>query len=322
MPTPVCVITGFLGSGKTTLIGRLLADPAYARTAVIVNEFGELALDHDLIATADETLLRLTTGCLCCAVRTDLVATLLDLAARRDAGEIGFDRVVIETSGLADPAPILHALMTDPALGERFVLGAVVVLVDVLLGAATLAAHPEAARQIAFADRIMLTKTDLAPVPDALRAAVARHNDLAPVSAGLPDAATMFAPTPPALPPPPVAQHTPGVVACPIRRTEPVPALAVTLLLEALAEQCGAKLLRVKGLFDLAEAPGRPAVVHAVQHVIAPVALLDAWPSADRSSRAVVIGVGLPPHFPARLFDAICAEVADETTRGDDLRRN
>src|SRR6476469_1798175 len=110
---PVAIVTGFLGSGKTTLISRILRDPAFARTVVIVNEFGEIRLDHELIATSDETLLTLTTGCLCCAVRSDLVATLLDLQRRRDAGEIVYDRVLIETSGLADPAPILPALMTD-----------------------------------------------------------------------------------------------------------------------------------------------------------------------------------------------------------------
>jgi G3E family GTPase len=108
---PVAIVTGFLGSGKTTLISRILRDPAFARAAVIVNEFGEIGLDHELIASSDEALIALTTGCLCCAVRSDLVATLLDLQHRRKAGEITYERVLIETSGLADPAPILHALM-------------------------------------------------------------------------------------------------------------------------------------------------------------------------------------------------------------------
>ena len=116
---PVAIVTGFLGSGKTTLISRILRDPAFARTAVIVNEFGEIGLDHELIASSDETLLALTTGCLCCAVRSDLVATLLDLQRRREAGEVAYDRVLIETSGLADPAPILHALMTDRDIAQH-----------------------------------------------------------------------------------------------------------------------------------------------------------------------------------------------------------
>jgi G3E family GTPase len=136
--TPIAVVTGFLGSGKTTLVNRLLRDPRLAGTAVIVNEFGAIALDHDLIESSDETLLRLATGCLCCAVRTDLSATLLGLAARRAAGEIAYDRVLVETSGLADPAPILHALMTDPALAESHAIATVLTLVDALLGEATL----------------------------------------------------------------------------------------------------------------------------------------------------------------------------------------
>ncbi len=311
MTLPVTIITGFLGAGKTTLIGRLLRDPRYARTAVIVNEFGEIALDHDLIAAGDETLLSLATGCLCCAVRSDLVVTLLDLAARRDVGEVAFDRVMIETSGLADPAPVLHALMTDAALGAHFAIAAVVTLVDALLGGATLAAHPEAVRQVAFADRVIVTKTDLAPFDDRLMAAIAAHNPLAPVSSGLPDPALLFAPGQ-GVTPPPIARHSQGITVGLIRRVTPVPALALTLLLESLAENCGAKLLRVKGLFDVMEAPGRPAVIHAVQHVIAPVTFLPEWPSEDRSSRAVVIGTAIPPHFPARLLDAICAEVWDE----------
>src|SRR5579863_777494 len=142
---PVAIVTGFLGSGKTTLISRILRDPAFARTAVIVNEFGEIGLDHELIANSDETLLALTTGCLCCAVRSDLVATLLDLHRRSDV----FDRVLIETSGLADPAPILHALMTDRDVAQHYTLGGVVTVVDALLGEATLDRHPEARRQVA-----------------------------------------------------------------------------------------------------------------------------------------------------------------------------
>ncbi len=313
--TPVAVITGFLGSGKTTMISRLLRDPGFARTAVIVNEFGEIALDHALIVGGEETLLQLSTGCLCCAVRSDLVATLLDLDARRVAGAIAFERVLIETSGLADPAPILQALMTDAALAERFVLGRVTTLVDSLLGAATLAGHVEARRQLAFADQVVLTKIDLVPPAESLLAAIAAAAPLAPVGIGAPDPSLLFAPGA-GLPTDAIARHTAGLAASLIRRVEAVPALALTLLLEALAEQCGAKMLRFKGLFDVAEAPGRPAVVHAVQHVISPVTFLDAWPDADRTSRAVVIGQGIPSHFPARLLDAICVEVADEMRRG------
>ena len=173
---PVAIVTGFLGSGKTTLISRILRDPAFARTAVIVNEFGEIGLDHELIASSDETLLALTTGCLCCAVRSDLVATLLDLQRRREAGEVAYDRVLIETSGLADPAPILHALMTDRDIAQHHAIDGIVTVVDALHGEATLDRHAEARRQVALADTLLLSKTDLAAPTDALRARLAALN--------------------------------------------------------------------------------------------------------------------------------------------------
>ena len=159
---PVAVLTGFLGSGKTTLLGRLLRHPDFARTAVIINEFGEVGLDHDLIETSEESFVELQTGCLCCAVRGDLVLTLEDILRRRDAGAVApFERVVIETSGLADPAPILHALMSDAGLSARLALAGVVATVDAVNGLGTLARHPESVKQVAVADRLILTKTDL-----------------------------------------------------------------------------------------------------------------------------------------------------------------
>ena len=277
---------------------------------MIVNEFGEIALDHELMAVGDETLLALSTGCLCCAIRTDLVDTLLNLDRRRAAGEIAFARVLIETSGLADPAPILHALMTDAALAGRFALGAVVTLVDALLGQATLAAHPEARRQVAFADHLVLTKTDLAAPGVGLLEALAALN-AAPPARAMPPASAVFA-APLALPDPPaLPAHTPGIAACVIRRIAPVPALALTLLMQALAEQCGGKLLRLKGIADLVEMPDRPAVLHAVQHVVMPVDFLPAWPEGARETRIVVIGVGIPEHFPARLLDAVISEIEE-----------
>lgn len=310
------MVTGFLGCGKTTLIGRLLPDPSLSDTAVIVNEFGEVPLDHHLIASADETVMRLTTGCLCCAVRTDLVRTLLDLNARRAAGELRFARVLVETSGLADPAPILAALMSDPGLAGRFALGAVATLVDAELGEATLDRHPEARRQVAMADRILVTKTDRAAPSPALLARLAALNPAAPPRLAPADAAWLLAPAgrmPAEIPP--VARHTAGITAATVRRAAPVPAAALTLLLQALAEHCGPRLLRLKGLVHIAEAPGRPALVHGVQHVFAEPRFLDAWPDDDHTTRLVLIGDALPPHFAARLLDAIAAEVEDETAR-------
>jgi G3E family GTPase len=160
----VTVLTGFLGSGKTTLLNRLLKAPALAGAAVIVNEFGEIGLDHLLIEASEEQFTLLDNGCVCCTVRGDLVATLCELDRRSRAGEIPpLTRVVIETTGLADPAPILHSLMVEPQLVRSFCVGAVVATVDAVNGAATLERHAEAARQVAVADRILLTKVDLAP---------------------------------------------------------------------------------------------------------------------------------------------------------------
>ncbi|MBD0275950.1 MAG: GTP-binding protein, partial [Acetobacteraceae bacterium] len=157
---PVLVLTGFLGAGKTTLLGRLLREPAWADTAVVVNEFGEVALDHALVAASEDTLVSLSTGCFCCAARGGLAETLLDLRRRREAGTVPrYARVVVETSGLADPVPILHALLTDAALAAAHRLHSVVALVDALHGEAALDRHPEARRQAMLADRLVLTKT-------------------------------------------------------------------------------------------------------------------------------------------------------------------
>jgi G3E family GTPase len=320
--TPVSVVTGFLGSGKTTLIGRILRAPGYARTAVIVNEFGEIGLDHDLIAKSDETLLALTTGCLCCAVRGDLVETLLDLHARRDAGEIEYDRVLIETSGLADPAPILHALMTDPGIAATHRIDSVVTVADAVHGEATLDRHIEARRQAALADRLVLSKTDVAGDATGLRARLAATNPGAPISLAAdasPD--TFFTAADPgaralrmtALPDT-MARHSDGIETFVLQRDTPIPALALTLLLQALTEHCGARLLRMKGLVEIDEMPGQPAIVHGVQHVFSPPEFLPGWPSDDRSTRIVFIGQGIPRFFPARLLAAIEAEVRDELT--------
>jgi G3E family GTPase len=323
---PVSIVTGFLGSGKTTLIRRILRDPAFANTAVIVNEFGEIGLDHELIASSDETLLALTTGCLCCAVRSDLVATLLELQARRDAGDIAYERVLIETSGLADPAPILQALMTDADVARGHALGTLLTVVDAMLGEATLDRHPEALRQIVLADRLAFSKTDIAIPAESLHdrlAALNQSADVMTTDALLP--AMLFSTADAAarggrLGSPPAggrspfirAQHSDGIETLTLQRDRPFPALALTLLLQALAEHCGSRLLRVKGLVDIAEMPGRPAVIHGVQHVFSAPEFLAQWPSSDHTTRVVFIVRGVPRYFPARLLDAIETEVREE----------
>ncbi|MGH7042794.1 MAG: CobW family GTP-binding protein [Acetobacteraceae bacterium] len=324
---PVSVVTGFLGSGKTTLIGRVLADPAFARTAVIVNEWGEVGIDHALIAAGSETLLALTTGCLCCRMQGDLATTLHGLAAQaRQAGLADYDRVLIETSGLVDPAPILAALLADPDVTAAHRLDSVVTLVDAIAGAATLDRHVEARRQVAVADRIVLTKTDLAGPAPALRARLAATAPVLDVVRGAIDPALLFAPADPArraallaaLPPAPRPdpfsrrRHAAGLVTIVLERDRPVAGAALSLFMEALVANAGPRLLRLKGLVEIAERPGRPLVLQAVQHSLAPPEWLDGWPPGwDGASRLVLIGDRLPPHFPARLLAAIEAEVAE-----------
>ena len=180
LAVPVTILTGFLGSGKTTVLNRLLRRPSLAGAAVIVNEFGAIGLDHLLIEASEEQFTLLDNGCVCCTVRGDLVATLKELDRRSQAGETPpLTRVIIETTGLADPAPILHTLMAEAELVARFRIAGVITTVDAVNGAATLAGHPEAAKQVAVADRLLVTKTDLVS-GDALEALRHRLEHLAP----------------------------------------------------------------------------------------------------------------------------------------------
>jgi G3E family GTPase len=330
---PVAVLTGFLGSGKTTLLSRLLKSPQFSRTAVIINEFGEIGLDHELVETSDESFIELQTGCLCCKVRGDLVRTLHDLLRRRDEGTVTpFERVVIETSGLADPAPILHAVMGDTALAQRLSLSGVITTVDAINALDTLARQPESLKQVAVADRLVLTKTDLLEMSShGLVERLATLNPTAPVvvsSFGDVDAKQLFdgrLDTPAALAgrfglmesghdraiPHGHAPHDAEISCFAILREEPIRAITLTLLLEALAAHCGADLLRLKGLVNVAESPDRPAVIHGVQHVFHPPAWLERWPSSDRRTRLVFIVRRIPRAWVAALLDALEAEVSE-----------
>jgi G3E family GTPase len=326
---PVSVLTGFLGSGKTTLLSHLLRQPELSRAAVIINEFGEIGLDHELVAASDDTVIALTTGCLCCKVRSDLTETLHDLLRRRDAGALPqqFDHIVIETSGLADPAPILHALMTDAGLAERLTLGSVVTTVDAVAGEGTLVREAVSRKQVAVADRIVVSKLDLAGGDaDALRRHIAALNPGAPTLCairGQIDGAALFGT---ANVRPEIdawlggthahhhAHHDAEIRAFTLVRAAPIRAVALTLFLEALAEHCGADLLRLKGIVHVAESPARPAVIHGVQHVFHAPAWLERWPSADRTSRMVLITRSIPQRWVELLLDAVCAEVESAST--------
>jgi G3E family GTPase len=309
---PVSVITGFLGSGKTTLLNRLLRDPALRGAAVIVNEFGEIGLDHLLVEAALEDAVLLRSGCICCTVRGDLVDTLDSLDARRAAGTIpGFDRVLVETTGLADPAPILQTLMGDATLTPRYRLGAVLATVDAVNAPGQLVRFVEAVKQIAVADRLVVTKADLAGA-DEVAAVVARVRALNPTAplARLPDAAIapdqLFPATPfdPASKAPDVQRwlgepghehesadvnrHGADIRAFCLTRDEPVPWDALKAWLESVASLRGADLLRLKGIVNVA-GEIRPIVIHGVQHVFHPPTRLAAWPDADRRTRIVFI---------------------------------
>ena len=308
---PVTVLTGFLGSGKTTLLNALLRRPDLKDTAVIINEFGEIGLDHLLVKTIDDNMVLLQSGCLCCKVRGDLVRTAGELLTRRARGDAAFDRIVVETTGLADPAPILQALMTDREIADALRLDSVIATVDCAAGDATLDAHPESVKQAALADRIVLTKTDLAD-SSALAERLRRLNPGAhqlTALHGAVDPSLLFNTS--------VYEprnyeshaHSGEVTTFCLRRSEPLHAVTLSLFLQLLAEHCGAKLLRLKGLVDVVETPGRPAVIHGVQHVFHPPAWLEAWPDEDRSTRIVVISQGLDAEWLQDLLEVLDDEV-------------
>ncbi len=300
-PIAVSVLTGFLGSGKTTFLSRVLAVPDLRDTAIVISEFGAVALDHLLLETATDGVVELPNGCTCCAVRQDLTESFYRLLRSRQASDRPpFRRIALETSGLADPGPILYTLSADSFLEASLRLDRVVTTVDALAGSATLGRYPEAAAQAAVADLLLLTKTDLSPVTDGLLRQLAGLNPMAPiVDAGEADPGDMlFGGAPRALPrprPSAAAVHAHGIHSLSLRLERPMSRLGFARALGGLARDHGEKLLRVKGLVEFADRPGGPAAIHAVQHTLYPPRWLECWPGADRFSRLVFIVRDLEP---------------------------
>jgi G3E family GTPase len=322
---PVTVLTGFLGSGKTTVLNHLLRQPGMDGTVAVINEFGEVGLDHLLVETSEERFALLDKGCVCCSVREDLVALLENLSVRQAAGKLPpIRRILIETTGLADPVPVLHTLMRAPGVVARYRIDGVVVTVDTVNALRSLDHHAEAVKQIAVADRILLTKLDLAeaetiaaveqlireinPTVSVIRVSHGSTEPGAVFEAGLfvpqarlEQAANWFAMAATATAAHGHASHHHGHHAHSSRISsfslvvnEPIRWAAFSRWLDYVAALKGDDLLRFKALINVADRPRGPVVVHAVQHVLHPPIALETWSSDDRSSRLVFIVRDIP----------------------------
>lgn len=353
-PVPVHVLTGFLGSGKTTILRHLLAAPELAKAAVVINEFGETGLDHLLVGKVDDTTVLLENGCLCCSLRDDLAHTLRQLFVRRASGELpAFDRIVIETTGLAEPGSVARCLLQDQLLADCCRLGGMAATLDAVNGSASLAAYTEARRQLAAADRILLTKTDIA-MPEAAAQAMrdARAlNPSAPISVvthgavevgalfsgalydrerGVADLRSWLAAD--------CVEGTCGHAQHAASHGQPsatdahalhetIHAFCLTFetphewrelgaAFQRLFATHGVRLLRVKGILAVAGRE-RPVVVHAMQGLVHPPVELDAWPDADRRSRLVFIADGVDRDA----IEAVFLEIPASRPRGLDANQ-
>ncbi|TPW27635.1 GTP-binding protein [Martelella alba] len=340
-PVAVTLLTGFLGSGKTTLINELVSDPRMDDTAVIINEFGTIAIDHDLVRTGSERYMRTSTGCLCCSASSDIRTSLFELHEARMKGEIApVSRVVIETTGLADPAPIINSIIPGgaPATGLRdhmvarhFYLQGVVTVFDTIDGRSALTSFIEGWKQLAFADDVILTKTDVSEEKRdwqqelaVLNPAARFHDRHGP---GF-DLVSLFGKTPYSvagkaedvngwlamerLVPHAEHEHNPNrhgdeIEAFSLMSDVPLDADALAILLGVIVSPRNRGLLRMKGLVAISDDPDRPMVVHAVQHRMDPTVRLPQWPSKPRGTRIVLIGMDLPEKQIRSLFAALTA---------------
>jgi len=341
---PVSILTGFLGSGKTTLLNHLVKQPDMAGTLVIVNEFGEIGLDHLLVEEVSDEMVLINAGCLCCTVRNDLQETLMKQALAAEQGKIPkFHRVVIETTGLADPAPILHTLMADPYVSGRYRMDGVITTVDAVNGAATLDSQFESVKQAAVADRIVFTKIDLAD-DDTIRVLRERIEALNPgapsfnaengqiapsllFDAGLYDPKNKIADVEKWLQAEEIAareeaehghhhhhahdhdhshdvnRHDETIRAYCLTLDEPMEAHAFEEWINMAMMLKGPDLLRVKGIVNVKDFTG-PVVVHGVQHVFHPPVMLEKWPSDDRRTRLVFITRDVEKEFLEQLLNS------------------
>jgi G3E family GTPase len=311
---PVTVLTGFLGSGKTTLLNRLLKHPDLARTAVIVNEFGQIGLDHLMLEPLDGETVVMAAGCLCCTIRDDLAATLVSLHHRRESGAVPpYDRIIIETTGLADPAPIAQLLLTHPDVIDHHHLAGLVSTLDGRLGQAQLADTPECVKQIAMADAVVLSKTDMPSAEtEALRATVQTLNPGVVVvlareatsdiitTLGRPETMDLAALTAGDIHGHPghhhhgINRHAAGIQAVPLVIEEPQDWMSLSMWLSFIITTHGEHLLRLKGVVNIAGEPG-PIVINGVRHIFHEPAHLPTWPDADRRTRLVFILKDLEP---------------------------
>jgi G3E family GTPase len=311
--TPVNLLTGFLGSGKTTLLARMLRHPSLSDAAVLINEFGEVGLDHHLVERIDETMVLLQSGCLCCTMRGELADAIRDLHSKRERGLVpAFRRLVIESTGLADPFPVLSTLKADPVLRHHFTAGNVITTVDAVNGGAELDTYIESNRQVAVADRLVVTKTDLAgaatePLVERLRrinpdAMLMRSDALdvpqlleqhAPTRGGaLQSQSGFFCDEPAILSTAGGEQHRSAIASCVIVVDEAVDWTAFGVWLTMLLNRHGERVLRVKGILNIA-GEERPVAIHGVQHLVHAPVHMEAWPTDDRRSRLVFIVDGL-----------------------------
>jgi G3E family GTPase len=337
---PVAVLTGFLGSGKTSLLNAMLKEDILANACVIINEFGEIGIDHLLVEKSDDNIVELASGCLCCTIRGDLIVTITELLARRDAGTVkAFDRIVIETTGLADPAPVLHALMRDDLLLQRLRLEGVITCVDGVNGWATLDAHPEAVKQVAVADRIVLTKLDLLnglAGEEKMFAIIGRLRELNPTARlltthrgeataaklftmGLFDPATKSMNVQGWLNDEALhkhhhhhhkSRHDAHIRSFAFSDSRAISPQGLELFFELLASYHGANMLRMKGLIKTSDDPARPLAVHGVQHVFHPPIRMKDWPDGRAETRLVFIVKDIEKSEIEGLFKAFTDQIS------------